>query len=148
MFGLMLLPFYFLLSLLSSLILSVGFILLIVPGLYLIGRVMPAAPVMVAENIRNPVTAISRSFALTEGKGWAVFGLVLIVWIVGVVLIGVTDSIVGIALAMVAGRDLGTLVTTIVSSVLGCGFTILMVMLCAAIYRALTGNRSVEQVFD
>lgn len=148
MFGLMLLPFYFLLSLLSSLMVGIGFILLIVPGLYLIGRVMPAAPVMVAENIRNPITALSRSFALTEGKGWAVFGIIFIVGIVGAIAIGVSDSIVGIALTMVAGRELGTLLATIVATVLSCGFAILMVMLYAAIYRALTGNRSVEQVFD
>lgn len=147
-FGLMLLPFYFLLSLLSSLIVGIGFILLIVPGLYLIGRVMPAAPVMVAENIRNPITALSRSFQLTEGKGWAVFGIIFIVGFVGAILIGVSDSIVGIVLAMAAGRELGTLLTTILATVLSCGFAILMVMLYAAIYRALTGNRSVEQVFD
>lgn len=148
MFGLMLLPFYFLLSLLSSLIVGIGFILLIVPGLYLLGRVMPAAPVMVAENQRNPITALSRSFELTEGKGWAVFGLIFIVGIVGAIAIGVSDAIVGIVLAMAAGRELGILLTTILGTVLSCGLAILMVMLYAAIYRALTGNRSVEQVFD
>jgi hypothetical protein len=148
MFALMLLPFYFLLSLLSSLMVGVGFILLIVPGLYLLGRVMPAAPVMVAENIRNPLTALSRSFELTEGKGWSVFGIIFIVGLVGAILVGVCNSIVGIVLTMAAGRELGTLLTTIFAAVLSCGFAILMVMLYAAIYRALTGNRSVEQVFD
>lgn len=148
MFGLLLLPFYFLLSLLSSLILGVGFILLIVPGLYLVGRIMPAAPVMVAENVRNPITALSRSFQLTEGKGWAVFGLIAIVVIVGAIVVGVTDAIVGIILAMTAGRELGTLLTTILATVLSTGFTILLVMLYAAIYRALVGQRSVDGVFD
>lgn len=147
-FGLMLLPFYFLLQLLVGLIVGVGFILLIVPGLYLIGRIAPAPALMVAEKRRNPLDAISRSFAITKGHGWAVFGLVFIVGVVGGITVSVADTLFGIIFILAAGRDLGTLLTAIVSCALSAAFATLIVMLYAAIYRALSAPDSVAAAFE
>jgi uncharacterized membrane protein len=148
LFGLTLLPFYFLMSLLTSLMVGIGLILLIVPGLYLIGRLVPAPAVMVAENRRNPIDAIGRSFALTAGHGWAILGLVVIVVIVALVALGVAGAIFGIVFVLIAGRDLGLLLAAIVASALNSAFATLMVMLYAAIYRALSGSDSVAATFD
>jgi hypothetical protein len=147
-FGLMLLPFYFLLQLLGGLMVGIGFVLLIVPGLYLIGRVAPAAAVMVAEMRRNPVDTISRSFAITKGRGWAVFGLVFIVGMVGGISVSVADTLFGIVFHLAAGHDLGTLLTAIVSCALSAAFATLIVMLYAAIYRALTASDPVAAAFE
>ena len=147
-FGLMLLPFYFLLSLLSSLIIGLGFILLVVPGLYLIGRLVPAPAVMVAENRRNPVEAIGRSFEITKGHGWAVLGLVLLVAIVAGIVIGVAGALVGIVFILAAGQELGKLLTIIVTSALSAGMATLLLMLYAAIYRGLTGREKVASAFE
>lgn len=138
-FGLLLLPFYFLLSLLSAIIVSVGFLLLIVPGLYLIGRIAPAPAVMVAEQRRNPIDALTRSFAITKGKGWAVFGMIFVVGIVGAIVTGVADTLVGIIFNLAAGRELGKMLAGVVAAALSAAFATVLLMLYAAIYRALTG---------
>jgi hypothetical protein len=148
MFGLALLPFYFLMSLLTSLMVGIGFILFIVPGLYLIGRVLPAPVVMVAENRRNPIDAIARTFALTAGRGWAILGLFLVVVIVAAIVLGVAGTILGIVFILAAGQELGGLLTAIVESALNSVFATLLVMLYAAIYRGLADGNSVAATFN
>lgn len=141
-FGLMLLPFYFLLSLLVSIIAGFGLMLLIVPGLYLIGRLAPAAPTMVAETRRNPIEVIGRSFEITRGHGWAVFGLVFIVAIVGLIVIGVATMLFGLVFVLAGGAELGRLLSSILSSAFNAGFATIILMLYAAIYRALAAPDS------
>jgi flagellar biosynthesis protein FlhB len=136
-YGLMLLPFYFLMYLLISVMVSIGFVLLILPGLYLVGRMVPAAPVMVAEDRRNPIDAIRRTFEITKGRGWAVFGLVFIVAIVGFILLAVITMLIGFVLLLVAGPELGRLLTTVLSSAGNAALATVILMLYVAIYRAL-----------
>ncbi|HYN47086.1 MAG TPA: hypothetical protein VES64_10380 [Allosphingosinicella sp.] len=136
-FGLMLLPFYFLLSISITIMVFFGFALLIVPGLYLIGRLVPAAPIMVAEDRRNPIEVIGRSFAITKGRGWAVFGIVFIVGLVGLIAMGVARTLLGLGFILVAGRELGTLLAEIAGSAFAALLATLMLALYAAIYRAL-----------
>ena len=135
--GAALVPFYFLASLVAGLVLALGFVLLIVPGLYLFGRLVPLGPVMAAESRRNPLDALRRTFDITRGRGWAVFGLVLLVGIAGVVVTGVVNMVLGIVFTIVAGRDLGGLLSLIVSSATGAALTVVLTLLYAAIYRAL-----------
>lgn len=141
-FGVMLLPFYFLLSLLCVLIVGFGFVLLFVPGLYLIGRLSPATSLIVAEGRRDPFAVISRSFEITRGRGWAVFGLVLIVGIVGAIAFGVASMLFGLIFHLAAGREVAELLGAVAGSALNACFATMMLMLYAAIYRALTGGDS------
>lgn len=46
-----------------------GLLLWVVPGLYLLGRLMPAGPVLAAERSRSALNAITRAFHLTRGNG-------------------------------------------------------------------------------
>ena len=94
-FGAALLPFYFLLSLISGLMFIVGLVLLIVPALYLAGRLCTAGPILVAESSCNPIAAIARSFEITKGQGWALFGLIFLVVIVGIIVTGVATMLTG-----------------------------------------------------
>jgi hypothetical protein len=148
MFGLALLPFYFALSLLTSLMIGTGLFLLIVPGLYLIGRLVPAPALMVAENCRNPIDVVGRTFALTAGHGWSILGLVCIVVVVSVISLGVASMILGIIFVLVAGPELGQLLGAIAGSALNSVFATLMVMLYAGIYRSLASQTSVAGSFD
>jgi len=147
-FGLMLLPFYFLLSLIGGLMIGFGILLLIVPGLYLIGRLTPATALMVAENRRNPIEVVSRSFAITAGQGWAVFGLVFIVVVVAGILILVVTMLTAVVFILAAGQELGGLLSAIVSSAVSAAFATLLLVLDAAIYRALTGHSSAAATFE
>lgn len=136
--GFTLLPFFFLASVLANLAIGIGLLLLIVPGLYLIGRLTPVGPVVVAEQERNPLSALRRSFQVTRGNGWRVLGLVLIVALAAAIAAMVANMLLGILFVLVAGQDLGGLLSAIVQAATGAAVTTLLVLLYAAIYRALT----------
>jgi hypothetical protein len=145
--GLILTPFYFLQWIIWDFM--IGFsLLLIVPGLYLIGRLVPLPAVLVAENRRNPFDAIRGTFALTTGKGWTIFGLVFVVGIVAIIAIRVADSLFGVIFIIAAGQEYGKLLTAVVASALSAALGTLLVMLYAAIYRALAGTNSVAVAFE
>jgi hypothetical protein len=146
--GLILTPFYILMSLIGAFMISFGLILLIVPGLYLLGRLAPISAVLVAENRRSPFDAIARTFALTSGHGWAIFGLVFVVAIVAAIAVGVANTLFGLVFILAAGQELGKLLAAVVASALNAAFSTLLVMLYAAIYRALAGKASVAAAFE
>lgn len=138
--ALTLLPAYFLASLLSSLAIGFGFALLIVPGLYLVGRLGPLNSVVVAEGHRNPVAAIGRCWALTRGNGWAVLGLILIVALAAAILVTVATTLLGIVFVLVAGQDIGHLLILIVRAAGHAAMMTVLLVLGAAMYRALSGK--------
>lgn len=126
----------------------IALVVLLVPMLYLSGRIIPSLPVMVAEGLRNPVTVLIRAFALTKGKGWAVLGLFIVVILVGAIVTGVATALISIVFFLTAGREVGALIAAVVSSVLSAGFATLLVMLYAALYRALAPSASVAAAFE
>jgi hypothetical protein len=143
--ALAILPFYLLASICSGILLVIGFILLFVPGFYLIGRLAPVGPVVVAEGRRNPIDVIQRALQLTKGKGWAVTGLVLLVAIAGSILSLAVTAVLGIVLALVGG-DIGRFLILVLQALGGAVLTTVLIALLAAIYRAL--SESAAAVFD
>jgi len=65
--------------LVSYLIIGVGFVLLLVPGLYFAIRLCAVPQTVVLEG-KAPMEAISRSWALTKGRAGHVFGTLLLVY--------------------------------------------------------------------
>ena len=145
--GFALLPFFFLASFLANLIIGLGLLLLIVPGLYLIGRLTPLGPVVVAEQQRNPIAALKRSFEVTRGNGWRVLGIVLLVVIAAAIAAMVVNMVLGILFVLIAGQDLGGLLSAVVEAATGAVVATLLALLYAAIYRALSG-RGESAAFD
>jgi uncharacterized BrkB/YihY/UPF0761 family membrane protein len=115
--------------------------LLIVPGLYLWGRLLPASAAMVAEERRNPIDALKRGWALSEGHGWLIIGLYLLVAIVAAILMLALSLVTGIAFRAAAGQELGSLLEMIVLCGMQAVAAALLTMLTAAIYRALAPRR-------
>jgi hypothetical protein len=140
--ALALLPAYFIASLLSSIAIGIGFVLLIVPGLYLLGRLGPVNAVVVAEAHRNPIAAIRRCWALTAGHGWAILGLILLIGMAAAIAVGVAATLIGILLVLVAGQDIGQLLVLIVRTAGNAAMMTLLLVLNAAIYRQLSGVES------
>lgn len=135
------LPFYFLMSLLSGLAIGAGLSLFVLPGLYLLGRLAPASAVMVAEGRRSPFAALGESWALTRKRGWKVAGLLLIVVVVGYVLSFVVTAVLGTVFLLALGRDgLGGLLNLILRGAVSAVFVTVLIVLLAAIYRALRGS--------
>lgn len=138
LFAIMLLPTYSLLLVLNGILVFLGLLLLILPGLYLWGRLIPAGAAMVAEESRKPMRMMKRSFEITSGNGWQVLGLYVLVLLPGMVLILAIQQVSGILFILAAGQDLGKLLTEIILALLGAALSTLLTVLSAAIYRALT----------
>jgi hypothetical protein len=98
-------------GLLAGLGIAIGFILLIIPGLFLLTIWSVVAPVVVLER-PGVVAALGRSRELVRGNGWQVFGTIILFFLILVV----AGAIIG-AIGAAAG-DAGRVVADIVSSVL------------------------------
>jgi hypothetical protein len=140
-FAILLLPAYSILIVLQNLAVGAGIVLLIVPGLYLWGRLLPAGPAMVAEERRNPLDALKRGWALSEGHAWLIIGLYLLVAIAAAILMLAIGLVTGIAFKAAAGQELGSLLGMIVLCAMQAVAAALFTMLTAAIYRALAPRK-------
>jgi hypothetical protein len=72
-------------SILFGIVLAIGFILLIIPGLILMVIWSVVAPVTVLER-PGPFAAFGRSRELVRGNGWQVFGVIVLVFLAVAVL--------------------------------------------------------------
>jgi hypothetical protein len=136
-----LLPTYFLTGLFSFALIGFASIFLILPGLYLFGRLATAGPVIVAENRRNPFDAIGRSFAITKGNGWANLGLILIVvitfWVLSMAATVVFGSIFLLLVRTAGIGGVGALLLLILQGLIGATFNVVLILLLASLYRRL-----------
>jgi hypothetical protein len=130
------LPPYMVASFLQGLGIMSGMFLFMIPGLYLIGRLALIAPIAAAEQRSNPITILQRSAALTHGNGWRVFGVLAIIFVMTFVLGVVITSVVGVAAELVLPGELADLIISLISSLIETARGVLVVLVCAALYRA------------
>jgi uncharacterized membrane protein len=64
-------------SVLTGLLVMVGFLLFVIPGIVLVCGVILAFPVLVLEPGTTASGALSRSWALTRGSRWRIFGMLV-----------------------------------------------------------------------
>jgi hypothetical protein len=118
-----------------------GFLFLLIPGFYLIGRLSVAAPLQMAERIRNPIMPLQRSMELTRGNGWRIAVLVLLFAIVAGVAGSAFNAVFGIALTFLLPDAIMTSVADLLRSFVGAASALLILLLSAAIYRQLSAAR-------
>ncbi len=135
-----LLPSLLLANLLVGLLQIGGFFLLIIPGIYLIGRTMLATSVVVAEDARNPVVAVSRSLALTDKNGWRITAMFFLIVIVGLILTAAVASVFGALFRLIFPEGLAATASGVVESVLESGITLALILMVVATYRQLSGQ--------
>jgi len=75
-------------SILVGLTIVVGFILLVIPGIWFLGMLFASVIVLVAENLRG-TGAMSRSWNLVKGHWWHTFGTLFVAFL----LVGVVNGI-------------------------------------------------------
>ncbi|MEX0989666.1 MAG: hypothetical protein WD206_05145 [Actinomycetota bacterium] len=71
-----------------------GFILLIIPGIYIWVKLSVTVQALVVENKRG-TEAMSRSWNLTKGYGWQVFGILIVTYILAGIVTGIITAIFG-----------------------------------------------------
>ena len=139
--GMRLLPGVIVLNWLTQFLILVGLLLLVVPGVYLIGRLMLAAPTQMAERIGNPLTAIQRSFAVSARNGWRITGIVLLIAVVAMIAAATINLVVGVVLSLVLPKAAIAIAFAILKTVIGATTALLLLLLGAALYRQLVPAR-------
>jgi hypothetical protein len=91
----------FLNGLLAGIAITIGFVLIIVPGLILITIWSVIAPSIVVED-RGVIEAFGRSRELVRGNGWNVFGAIVLAFLI-VIAVSIVAGLIGSALGD-AGR--------------------------------------------
>jgi hypothetical protein len=92
-----------LVSTLLCLAMVAGFIVLVIPGIYIGVQLAVSLPVLVVEGRRGS-QALSRSWSLVSGQWWHSFGAIVLAWL----LLGIVSSVIrGIVHAVTAGLGAG-----------------------------------------
>ena len=98
---------------LAGLGIALGFLLLIVPGLFLLTIWAVIAPVIVLERA-GVLPAFGRSRELVRGNGWPVFGVIVLLFLI-VIAIGLVVGVIAGAIGE-AGRYIGDFVATVLTA--------------------------------
>jgi hypothetical protein len=102
-------------SILAGIATVIGFIALIIPGLYLMTIWAVVAPVVVVER-PDGLSAFGRSRALVKGHGWQVFGVIVIV-IVLLLVIGIATAILIGAVGDAGGALAGWILSVVAAPI-------------------------------
>jgi hypothetical protein len=118
-------------SILAGIAITIGLILIIVPGLILITIWAVIIPVIVLER-SGPIASFGRSRQLVRGNGWPVFGTLVMLFIIEFVVSIVLGIVFG-ALPRVVGHGLSTVIAgTIVAPFIAVTVTLIYYRLAAA----------------
>jgi hypothetical protein len=98
----------------ASILVGIGFMLLVVPGLILLTMFFVIVPVCVVEGL-GPIKSLGRSSALTKGYRWRIFAIYLVPAIIIAIVAWILERI-GLAIAGWAGYTLVAYVVTAVGS--------------------------------
>jgi len=112
-------------GILAGIAIGIGFILLIVPGLFLLTIWAVLAPVIVVER-PGVFPAFGRSRQLVKGNGWQVFGVIVVLFLISIVattvvqaiLVAVADSFIGHFVADLIVRVLVSPLSALAAAVL------------------------------
>ncbi|MFL5959238.1 MAG: hypothetical protein ACJ75G_03085 [Gaiellaceae bacterium] len=121
-FALRRLPALVVLSILSGILVGLGTIFCVIPGIYLYVAFSVAVPVLLVEGA-GPSRALGRSRELVRGRWWGTFGVALVGYLlVSIVSLALTGLVVGVAFAdparnTVSGFVLNTLAETVGSMI-------------------------------
>lgn len=128
-------PAFFAIEVLSNFALGAGFVAFVIPGLYLLGRLSVVGPLLVDRQMTNPLRAFADSWRATDGVGWRIAGLVLLVAVVSWVALTAavsTVKVVGGLLLPTAGKAIVGAASDAASTTV---LAAIFVLLAAAIYR-------------
>jgi hypothetical protein len=141
------------LGLLVGLGIAVGFLALVVPGIFLALCWMVASPVMVVEKL-GVIASMQRSMALTQGHRWAILGLIVLFVIAYMIVAAVIGAILGGSMAELANPAGPPLMFLIIMTLVGVVLSVVATVGAAAIYFELrqikegVGVTELAQVFS
>ncbi len=127
--------------------LALAFLLLVVLLVYLGVRLITVTAVAGAEN-GGPVGILKRSWALTRGRWWRLFGFLVLFVIAAVAVMLAAEALVGVIVQVLFGTpepmSVGALVVALVRRLATAAVTVVFLVMLARIYVQLSGPEPVE----
>ncbi|CAA9502439.1 MAG: hypothetical protein AVDCRST_MAG67-2043, partial [uncultured Solirubrobacteraceae bacterium] len=117
-YALRLTPSLLLLTLLYALGLMLGFVLLILPGIWLFVAWAFATPALLVEGRRGR-KALGRSFGLVKGRWWRTFGVLIIGFILATIVATVVQAVFLVGIFVGEGNDALVLVLSAIAGIVG-----------------------------
>ena len=111
-------------------------------------RMLMTLPVASAEPI-GPVALIKRSWQLTAGHFWRLFGFLVLFFVAGMIVIFAIEAVVGIVSRLMTGptvepMSLSALIIALVQAVLNAALITVLAVMLARIYVQLAGRAGAE----
>lgn len=126
---------------------ALALLAIMVLAIFLGVRMLMGTPVASAEHI-GPIAIIKRSWALTSGKWWKLFGFLMALFIAAAVLMlaigAVAGSVLTIALGPIESMSVSALLIGLVQGLFNAAFTALFAVMIARLYVQLSGRDAVE----
>ena len=119
-------------------------LLVLVAAVFVGVRLILVAPIVAVEDQRNPLTALRRSWGLTQGNFWRIFAFLLLVGILFVIVLSIMMLIVGLILAVATSGETQRVIAAVFSSALTAVAVVYFCGILAAIHRQLAGPASAE----
>ena len=127
----------FLLGIVMSIGISIGFLLLIVPGIILSLMWMVAAPALVIER-RGIFATLSRSRELTKGARWKILALILVGFVAIIIVSALFGIFAGLLMAVTGTVSKLAVIPTMIGQTLGSAF---MVVVIASLFLELRSSK-------
>lgn len=141
-------PAFFIAQIVTNMAIGAGMMLLLVPGIYLLGRFAVVGPLLVDRRIGNPFKAIAEGWRATAGLGWRIAGLVLLVVVVGWIALSAAASAMTIIASLVAPEAVRPIIAALTNALSSAALGLVSVILTAAIYRQLAGSAARESAVN
>jgi hypothetical protein len=114
------LPWLVLLTILNVVAISIGTVLLVIPGVYLLVALWIAVPVLVLEGT-GPIDAIKSSLRLTRGNWWRTFAIFLVMLAIYVVFAILGLFVAAMVVQFERGADVAVVTATSTVSIISLG---------------------------
>ena len=104
------------LGILSTILIAVGFILLVIPGIWLMVAICVAVPALMLEGVKG-FQAMKRSMSLVDGRWWATFGRLIVAFILYGIVVAIFGAIASAITNSMTNVTLFLLINVAVSTI-------------------------------
>jgi len=115
--------------------------------IFLAIRMLMSSAVASAERI-GPIAIVKRSWELTAGNWWRLFGFFLLFVIAALIVLAAVASVIGLLAKLLFGSldplTIGALVVSLVGQVVAAAISVLLMVMLARIYVQLSGQDQAE----
>lgn len=137
-------PAFYVLTIIANIVIGMGLLLLIVPGLYLLGRLTLGHVHMAAERRMNPLWALGASWNTSKGNGWRIVFLIVLIFVVGLIAGMAAGAVLGVIGGLIGGAETARTVNVVVTTLFSSITALVILLVELTVYRQLAGAPAAE----